>query len=382
MHRTGTKALFDATLDPRMEAAERARYGWTARPSGREQWAQALGVAPEGFVFTLRNRMEVRVAAADTPPPQLRSTRLDALLADPRQGFTGVLVVGDALCLVRAFRSGEVLQIALDTPRLAMLLSRRQRARLVLGAPAAVFLAAAIGSLGAHADYTVAGGLAGKPVDLVGSVGLPYPALARALIDGEIDPAAASRTTALPGIAGYAGVALETVRFTFDSCRSIGPGEKTALDITGAMAIASEILTARHLQSIEGGLDLHDVHCPAQAGGLVTVVQLAQRVAGQAKTALLAALSGPSSLARLAIAIDPDVSATDPADIIWAMASRVHAKTDIALIEGAAGPCSDALARPVGRGASQSTKWIYDATIPLGSSEGPQAFARATPRNL
>ena len=150
------------------------------------------------------------------------------------------------------------------------------------------------------------------------------------------------------------------------------------------MAVANEILTARHLRSIEGGLDLHDVHCPSQCGGLVTVVQLAPRVAGQAKTALLAALSGPSTLARLAVAIDPDVSATDPAELIWAMASRVHAQTDIAIILGAGGPPSDPLARAVGRGAAQSTKWIYDATIPLGMTgdEGPDAFARATPKNL
>ena len=38
MHRTGTKALFDATLDPRMDAAERARYAWTANPAGRDAW--------------------------------------------------------------------------------------------------------------------------------------------------------------------------------------------------------------------------------------------------------------------------------------------------------------------------------------------------------
>lgn len=383
MQRTGTKALFDATLDPLMDAAERARYGWTARPAGREEWAKALDVAADGFVFTLRDRFEKPVPPADTAAPPLRSTRLDALQADARQVFTGVLVLGDALCLVRAFRSGEVLQIALDSPRLAMLLSRRQRARLVLGAPAGVVLAAAIGTLGAHADYALAGGLAGRPVRLVGSVGLPYPADARALIDGEIDPAAASHTTALPGIAGYAGVPLDTVRFTFDSSRSIASGQRAAFDLTGAMAIAGEVLTARHLRSIEGGLDLRDVHCPVQTGGLVTVVQLAPRVAGQAKTALLAALSGPGTLARLAIAIDPDVSATDPAELIWAMASRVHAQSDIAMIEGAGGPCSDSLARGVGRGAAQSTKWIYDATIPLGlAGESADAFARATPKGL
>jgi len=384
MQRTGTKALFDATLDPRMEEAERAQYKWTASPAGRDAWAAVLEVKPEGFVFTMRDRSEARIAPADTPAPVLRSTRLDVLTTEVRQVYAGVLVLGDALCLVRAMRSGEVLQIVLDTPRLAMLLSRRQRARLVIGASAGVVLAAAIGSLGGNADFALAGALAGKPVPLVGSAGLPYPAEARALIDGEIDPSAASKTGAISGIAGYAGVALDSVRFTFDSCRTIAGATGPGFDVAGAMAIASEILTARHLRSIEGGLDLRDVHCPVQCGGLLTVVQMAPRVAGQAKTALLAALSGPSTLARLAIAIDPDVSATDPAELIWAIASRVHAQTDIAVIERASGPSSDPLARPVGRGAAWSNKWIYDATIPLGlaGGEGPDAFARATPKGL
>ncbi len=388
MHRTGTKALFDATLDPRMDEATRSRYAWVARPAGRGDWASALGMGTEGFVFTLRDRFESRIAPLETPTPVLRQARLDGLPSDSRQLFTGVLVLGDArnpsLCLVRAFRSGEVLQIALDSPRLARLLSQRQPARLVLGPSAGVMLAAAFGTLGADADYSLAGALAGGAIPLVVGKGLPYPADAGALIDGEIDPAAPSHTSAIPGIAGYAGVTLDTVRFTYDTCRSLPARVDAGLDVTSAMAVASEVLTARHLRTIEGGLDLRDVHCPAETGGLVTVVQLAPRVAGQAKTALLAALSGPSGLARLAIAIDPDVSATDPAELIWAMASRVHPISDIAVIEGAGGPASDALAEPVGQGAARSAKWLYDATIPLGGSgeEGAESFARATPRNL
>lgn len=384
MHRTGTKALFDATLDPRMDAAERSRYTWVASPASRADWARALGVETDGFVFTLRDRSETRLEPVDTPAPALRQTRLDALSNDSHQIVTGVLVLGDTLCLVRAFRSGEVLQIALDTPRLAALLSKRQRARLVLGPSAGVILAAAIGTLGCAADYALAGALAGKPVPLVGSAGLPYPADARALIDGEIDPTSPSQTSAIPGIAGYAGVSLDTVRFTYDACLSVQPSDIASMDTTSAMAVASEILTARHLRPIEGGLDLRDVHCPPQTGGLVTIVQLAPRVAGQAKTALLAALSGPSTLARLAIAIDPDVSSTDPAELIWALASRVHPQSDIGVIPGAGGPASDAMAQPVGSGAARSTKWIYDATIPLGGAggEGAEAFARATPKNL
>lgn len=390
MHRTGTKALFDATLDPRIDAADRARYAWAAGHAGavgRDAWGAALGVPADGFVFTLRDRAEARVAPLEAAPPALHSVRLEDIGGTPGRPLCGVLVLGEALCLVRAFRLGEALAIALDTPRLSVLLARRQRARLVIGASPGVVLAAAIGSLGAHADYALAGSLAGAPIRLAGSGGLPYPVDAHALIAGEIDAAAASRVDRVAGIAGYAGVGLETVRFTLDGCHATRPEEATPLDVAetmAAFALASEILTARHLRSIEGGLDLRDVLCPWQTGGLISVLQLAPRVAGQAKTALLAALSGPSMLARLAIAVDPDVSANDPAELIWAMASRVHAQSDIATIERAAGLPSDPLARPVGHGAAQCTKWIFDATVPLGLGDDAhsESFARATPKNL
>lgn len=400
MHRTGTKVLFDATLDPKMSAEDRANYAWIASPGAREVWARALGVAGKGFALAMRDRADSRVAPVDALPATFHATTLDGISGDvlpPKAEGTrpvlpdefplplvGVLVLPETICLVRAYRTGRVLQIALDSPRLAALLSKRRRARLLFGAPPAVVLAAAIGTLGMNADYALAGALAGAPLEVVGNERLPFPAQTHAMIDGEIDPTASFRLESTAGIAGYAGVALDTICFTYDTCRSRPSRQLEPLDLTGAMAVASEILTARHLRSIEGGLDVRDVHCPAQAGGLLTVVQLAPRVAGQAKTALLAALSGPSTLARLAIAIDPDVSATDPAELIWAIASRVHAQSDISVIDGAAGPACDPLARPVGAGAAISAKWIYDATIPLGlpSGEDGDSFARATPKNL
>lgn len=59
------------------------------------------------------------------------------------------------------------------------------------------------------------------PIRTTGLGGLPYPVDALAVLEADIDA--------------------------------------TARSVTGAMAIASEILTARHLQSLEGGLDLRGV---------------------------------------------------------------------------------------------------------------------------
>jgi len=378
MHRTGTKVLFDATLPADTPAAERARHAWQPadEPRGRAWWAQALGLPEAGFVFALRDRLEARIAPQTAATATLPPLPADTLYPPARQALAGVLVIDEELCLVRAFRDGAHLAIALDTPRLAALLSVKRKARLLLGAQPAALLAAACGTLGLRADWALAGGLAGAAL---------VREEAQALLEGEIDPAATGKLASACGLTGFAGVALDSVRFKVLSGRGNAEAvaEDKAPDINGLVCVANEVLTARHLRNIEGGLDLRDVHCPPGAAGLMTVLQIAPRVAGQAKTALVAALSGPSTLARWALAIDPDVSPTDAPELIWVLASRTHAVIDVATIDAASCFPSDLCAQSVAPGAAIAPKWICDATIPLGTvgGEGAESFARATPKN-
>ena len=395
MHRTGTKALFDATLDPRIGAAARERHSPSpafaaGEGAARPAWSAALGLPEEGFVLALRDRLERRVAPAIVSAGKPRIVGP----AQPAEApLTGVLVIAGELCLVRGFADGEHFRLALDTPRLAMLLGQARQATLALLTEPAVTLAAAIGTLGMRADLDLAGSLAGRPIEAHERSGQLVPAYSLLTMTGTIDPTAVLRIDSAPGFSGIAGVTLDAVRFVvierFAGAqeRPVAPPDPRGVAnrqnlSSGAMAIANEALTAHHLKSIEGGLDLLDVHCPPQAGGMLVVVKLAPRVAGQAKTALLAALSGPCTLARVALAIDADVSATDPCELIWAMANRTHAQDDIAVIAGASCLPQDALAEPGGHGAARTAKWICDATVPLGRAlDDAESFARAVPKN-
>ena len=93
-------------------------------------------------------------------------------------------------------------------------------------------------------------------------------------------------------------------------------------DTQGTMALGVEIATKEHLKNVEGGLDLLDVRCHPSAGMMMVVLKIRPRVEGQAKTALMAALSGPFLHPKLAVAVDDDIDADDLRQVMWSMTTR------------------------------------------------------------
>ena len=59
-------------------------------------------------------------------------------------------------------------------------------------------------------------------------------------------------------------------------------------DTQALVATTIDMLLWQHLERVEGGLDIMDVRCLGIAGLMGVVIKLRPRVAGQAKTALLA----------------------------------------------------------------------------------------------
>ncbi|MCZ7564064.1 MAG: UbiD family decarboxylase [Burkholderiales bacterium] len=154
-------------------------------------------------------------------------------------------------------------------------------------------------------------------------------------------------------------------------------------DWGGIASLAIETLTAAHLRDVEGGLNVLDVRCPVEAANQLVAVRILPRVEGQAKTALLAALSGPSTIARWAVAVDADVDPSDPRELFWSIASRTHAQSDVAVISGASVP-TECLVYADDRGwpAVAGAKWFVDSTIPeVSDPEERSTFERARPRN-
>lgn len=394
--------------------------GWrvaTQILSDRAQWAAALRVAPGELLAIVQQRSRHGTKPVEVGDAPVAATRhkgeaiaLDqlplpcmgdgdaagqmvsvAIAVDPE---TGSECIG--LTRHHIVSAGRLSVIGMS-PALVRL-QRRWHARgaamslaLVVGADPALILAAALGTWRV-ADYALAGSLAGAPIRLMHdeAVAVPMPAEAELVIAGEIaagDIVSPGRL-ATPFGTYVAEDAVPVMQANLMLARSdpifhalhVGvPG-----DLGGALCLAAEALVAEHIRTIEGGIDFLDIRCPPEAGAQVVVVKLRARVEGQAKTALMGALSGPANWLKLAIAVDEDVDAGDLRDVFWSVASRTHAEKDVGMIDGMRAHPFDAASPLAGNGTGRiGTRWLIDSTMPpLSQGKRREDFARAIPKNL
>jgi 2,5-furandicarboxylate decarboxylase 1 len=99
-----------------------------------------------------------------------------------------------------------------------------------------------------------------------------------------------------------------------------------------------------------------DVRLPGS--GFAAYVSLADPRAGEARSVAIAALSFHANT-KCVIVVDDDVDLDDPADMMWALATRVRWERDCTTIPGALGNPLD----PSSDSDSVQTKVIIDATI-------------------
>ena len=139
------------------------------------------------------------------------------------------------------------------------------------------------------------------------------------------------------------------------------------------------------MSNVEGGIDLIDVRAVTAAGDMMLVLKLRPRQPGQAKTALMAALSGPYLHPKLAIAVDEEIDAGDLGQIAWSMTTRVHASEDVTMLPNTRVFGLDTISPLVpgmGPFSRLGTKWMIDATIPVELSEADRKnFMAAYPKN-
>ncbi|MFQ5919041.1 MAG: UbiD family decarboxylase [Thermoplasmata archaeon] len=92
------------------------------------------------------------------------------------------------------------------------------------------------------------------------------------------------------------------------------------------------------------------------------VVAIRKQHEGDGKNAILAALSGHTSMKRVVI-VDEDIDIYDDRDVEWAQATRFQADRDLVVIEGAKGSSIDPSA------GETTAKMGLDATKPVGQPE-------------
>ncbi len=362
--------------------------------NSREQMAQALGVETGALLSSYLNALSApvgprEVGAAEAPvleveEPEVRLDRLPApwhhvrdsgryitaavaIVCDPATGTQNWSI--HRLQINDARRAG-----ALILPRhLGHLFARAEAEKrdmpvaFALGLPPGYLLASqAITAFGVD-EATIAGALLGEPIPMVRSprYGILVPALAEQLFEGRV----------LAGVRELEGPFGEFPR-------TYGPrSEKPVVEIDAHYhrhdpyfqtilpasrehmllgAIPREAATFRAVRHVSP--NVRDVVLTFAGGCRYhAVVQMAPRIAGEAKNVLLAAFSGANEIKRVVV-VDEDIDIGDARDVEWAIANRVQPHRDVVIVSGALGSQLDPSTAPGGI----TSKWGIDATIPVG----------------
>ena len=263
------------------------------------------------------------------------------------------------------------------------------------GAHPAIFFSAAFTTQFGLDEITIAGSLLGEGVRMVQckTVDVSVPAEAEFVLEGEVLLDEVMDEGPFGEVAGTYSDAGESEIFQINTItRRVDPIHYAIhcgfpeTDTHGTMCLGLEAATKAHLEKVEGGLDLIDVRAVSASGMMMLVLKMRPRVEGQAKTALMAALSGPYLHPKLAIAIDEDMDPTDLRHIIWSMTTRVHAERDVTLIPNTRVFALDKIS-PVAASGNilhrVGTKWMIDATLPVEAKAASRnVFEAAMPKNL
>ncbi len=194
-------------------------------------------------------------------------------------------------------------------------------------------------------EYAVAGGRLGRPIDVVAGriTGLPLPADAELVFEGHMPPPEVeSRHEGpfgeWPGYYASEGpqpvLRVETIYHRHDAIVIGQPPTKPNLPgrqvKIASLAALWDALEGAGVPGVQGVWNL-------QGGGyrFIIVVSIKQLHAGHAKMAgLVAAGWGGSYMTRMIVVVDDDIDITNPAEVMWAMATRWDPKSDTDIIDG------------------------------------------------
>jgi len=232
----------------------------------------------------------------------------------------------------------------------------------------------------------------GKPLELVKceTIDLEVPADAEIVIEGEMPPHVREMEGPFGEFQGYFTAAMglnPTIEVKAITMRKDAI-YKTLLNFRREGDLMVQInMAARclgHLKEIAGGLDIHTVHV---SGDLITIIiQMTQRFRGDAKFALISALSGPYLHHKIAIAVDEDVDIYDPEDLMWAVSTRVNPQKDVFIIPDVRGHTYDQSLIEIGEPGkpnwqAMGSRMGIDATKPsmMNDPEERKKFERTRP---
>jgi 2,5-furandicarboxylate decarboxylase 1 len=213
---------------------------------------------------------------------------------------------------------------------------------IVIGVHPAYEIAACYTGTPDQDELDVAAVLLGEPVELVrcATIDMEVPAHAEIVVEGHVLAGVREDEGPFGEVTNYmagqgANPVFEVSAITMrrDAIyRHIQATRFTDHQVLGALPVEAGLYN--RIRETAGGIDVHEVACPAWCSRYTVIVQMTPRFDGEAKAALMAALSSPYLYPKLAIAVDDDVDIHDARDVMWALATRVNPETDVTVIPG------------------------------------------------
>lgn len=217
----------------------------------------------------------------------------------------------------------------------------------VYGVDPLLFIVGSTGFAKNVSEYDFAGGLQGRPIEVVkGKVtDLLIPARAEIVIEGVAYPGKLKDEGPFGEFTGYYGrpagqtpvIDVKCVHFRNDpilTCALMADHpsceQSYFISITRSAKIWDDLSARMGIPGIKG------VYCvPAAVGGFgMVVVSMEQRYAGHAQqvAALAAQCAGGAYINKFTVIVDEDVDPTDLEQVVWAMASRCNPIDDIDIL--------------------------------------------------
>ncbi len=246
--------------------------------------------------------------------------------------------------------------------------------------PAYEIAAAYCGPFGLD-ELEITGALLQEPVELVKceTIDLEVPARAEIVLEGEIPPDVREDEGPFGEFQGYLLTGkgmnpifrVKAITMRNDAIYRHVQAGKPPTEHQTLVGFPMEVAIYEQVKDIEGFIDLKDVHVPPSGGCFTVVLQLTPHYEGQAKNALMAALSSPYLHPKIAIAVDEDIDIYDPGDVQWAVSTRCNPSKDIFIIDGTRNhpmdPSLPLISPPGGRWQAVGSKMGIDATKPSTS---------------
>jgi len=217
--------------------------------------------------------------------------------------------------------------------------------------------------------FDIIGALFGEPYRLAktGVQDLEVPAGAEIVIEGEVLAGVHEPEGPFSEFTGYASFrstqnvfVAHRIRMRRDAMyHSVVSGMSQDHILVSCITREGEILNTlrRNLPNVQA------VHVPHRTcGAFLAIVKMKKTAQGEPQQAIMAAL-GTEFYTKYVIVVDEDVDIYDMNDVMWAIATRVQAEKDIAMVPG----CKAAILDPTSDPETFTvTKMGIDATKPVG----------------